>query len=126
MIFECARQRRDNYQRALNSPLTPGWINFAAAVPVARTSTGLIEPDSTELNQTLSVSSYLSLIFGQTLRVCPEGKPVSTFPDHALASRPILRLSRDRPDPNQRARQSRSFAGGDDIHDRQRGLSNLS
>jgi hypothetical protein len=26
----------------------------------------------------------LSMIFGQTLRVCPEGKPVSTFPDHAL------------------------------------------
>jgi hypothetical protein len=29
----------------------------------------------------------LSMISGQTLRVCPEEKPVSTFPDHALASR---------------------------------------
>ena len=28
----------------------------------------------------------LSMISGQTLRVCPEGKPVPTFPDHALAS----------------------------------------
>jgi hypothetical protein len=24
------------------------------------------------------------MISGQTLRVCPEGKPVPTFPDHAL------------------------------------------
>src|SRR5216684_3004228 len=41
------------------------------------------ESDSTELNQTLSLSFCLSMISGQTLRVCPEGKPVSTFPDHA-------------------------------------------
>src|SRR6266581_2930379 len=27
----------------------------------------------------------LSMISGQTLRVCPEGKPVPTLPDHALA-----------------------------------------
>jgi hypothetical protein len=32
----------------------------------------------------LYLSIYLSMISGQTLRVCPEGKPVSTFPDHAL------------------------------------------
>src|SRR3979411_1321540 len=33
------------------------------------------------------VAAYFcwSMISGQTLRVCPEGKPVSTFPDHALA-----------------------------------------
>src|SRR5713226_7271609 len=31
------------------------------------------------------ISSYwLSMISGQTLRVCPEGKPAPTFPDHAL------------------------------------------
>jgi hypothetical protein len=29
-------------------------------------------------------SFYLSMISGQTLRVCPEGKPLPTFPDHAL------------------------------------------
>src|SRR6266852_3518954 len=29
-------------------------------------------------------SLCLSMISGQTLRVCPEGKPVRTFPDHAL------------------------------------------
>src|ERR1700736_5239058 len=33
------------------------------------------------------LSLGLSMISGQTLRVCPEGKPVSTFPDHALALR---------------------------------------
>jgi hypothetical protein len=27
---------------------------------------------------------FLSMISGQTLRVCPEGTPVPTFPDHAL------------------------------------------
>src|ERR1700688_4126388 len=33
----------------------------------------------------IMISSFcLSMIFGQTLRVCPEGKPVPTFPDHAL------------------------------------------
>ncbi|HTF73830.1 MAG TPA: hypothetical protein VK620_05780, partial [Bradyrhizobium sp.] len=30
-----------------------------------------------------ALSFVLSMISGQTLRVCPEGKPVSTFPDHA-------------------------------------------
>jgi hypothetical protein len=35
---------------------------------------------------TLGLPIYcLSMISGQTLRVCPEGKPVSTFPDHALS-----------------------------------------
>jgi hypothetical protein len=28
----------------------------------------------------------LSMISGQTLRACPEGKPVPTFSDHALGS----------------------------------------
>src|ERR1700726_1051956 len=32
-------------------------------------------------------SYCLSMISGQTLRVCPEGKPVPTFPDHALRKR---------------------------------------
>jgi hypothetical protein len=27
----------------------------------------------------------LSMISAQTLRVCREGKPIPTFPDHALA-----------------------------------------
>src|SRR5713101_8664078 len=31
-----------------------------------------------------ALSFCLSMISGQTLRVCPEGKPVPTFPDHAL------------------------------------------
>jgi hypothetical protein len=30
------------------------------------------------------LSLGLSVISGQTLGVCPEKKPVSTFPDHAL------------------------------------------
>src|SRR5260370_27191994 len=43
-----------------------------------------LESDSTGLNQTLALSFCLSMISGQTLRVCPEGKPVPPFPDHAL------------------------------------------
>jgi hypothetical protein len=38
-------------------------------------------------------SLCLSMISGQTLRICREGKPVSTFPDHALG-RDLLRKSR--------------------------------
>ncbi|MFH0297818.1 hypothetical protein AAFX91_11335, partial [Bradyrhizobium sp. 31Argb] len=33
----------------------------------------------------------LSMISAQTLRVCREGKPVSTFPDHALMSNTDLK-----------------------------------
>jgi hypothetical protein len=36
-----------------------------------------------KLNQTPALSFCLSMISGQTLRVCPKGKPVSTFPDHS-------------------------------------------
>src|SRR3982075_1795427 len=36
-------------------------------------------------NRHPALSFCLSMISGQTLRVCPEGKPVPTFPDHALA-----------------------------------------
>jgi hypothetical protein len=32
-----------------------------------------------------ALSFCLSMISAQTLRVCREGKPVSTFPDHALS-----------------------------------------
>src|SRR5260370_39057820 len=40
----------------------------------------------------------LSMISGQTLRVCPEGKPVPTFPDHALDRRrlPLRQASVER------------------------------
>src|SRR6202158_2317821 len=34
------------------------------------------------------------MISGQTLRVCPEGKPVSAFPDHARTLHHILRTRR--------------------------------
>jgi hypothetical protein len=33
------------------------------------------------------ISFYLSMISGQTPRVCPEGKPVPTFPDHAAGNK---------------------------------------
>src|SRR5467141_4840739 len=39
------------------------------------------------LDRIMISSLCLSMISGQTLRVCPEGKPVSTFPDHAVESR---------------------------------------
>jgi len=32
------------------------------------------------------------MISGQTLGVCPEGKPVSTFPDHALDAENIAAI----------------------------------
>jgi hypothetical protein len=45
--------------------------------------------DDLSSNRHPALSIYLSMISGQTLRVCPEGKPVSTFPDHALARRSL-------------------------------------
>jgi hypothetical protein len=43
----------------------------------------MLEHASTELNHARRSSYCLSMISAQTLRVCREGKPVSTFPDHA-------------------------------------------
>src|SRR6266481_1263379 len=56
------------------------------------------------------------MISGQTLRVCPEGKPVPTFPDHAAGNKkaPDLfeaRLRLRECDRELRARVSRSPAG---------------
>ncbi len=53
-----------------------------------------LERDDFSSNRHPALSFCLSMISGQTLRVCPEGKPVSTphqvrgrlFPDHALTS----------------------------------------
>ena len=44
-----------------------------------------IAQDDLSSNRHPALICCLSMISGQTLRVCPEGKPVSTFPDHALA-----------------------------------------
>src|ERR1700692_3637122 len=55
-----------------------------------RLESGMRERDSTGLNHARRPFSCLSMISGQTLRVCPEGKPVPTFPDHAL-----MRLAED-------------------------------
>src|SRR6266481_4540855 len=43
-----------------------------------------LERDDFSSNRHPALSLCLSMISGQTLRVCPEGKPVPTFPDHAL------------------------------------------
>src|ERR1700675_4371765 len=41
------------------------------------------------MNRIMISTLGLSMISGQTLRVCPEGRPVPTFPDHAVARRVI-------------------------------------
>src|SRR5712664_2462309 len=54
-----------------------------------------LKRDDFSSNRPPALSFWLSMISGQTLRVCPEGKPASTphqvpgrlFPDHALAAR---------------------------------------
>src|SRR6266550_7143454 len=43
-----------------------------------------LERDDFSSNRHLAQSFCLSMISAQTLRVCREGKPVPTFPDHAL------------------------------------------
>src|SRR6266576_2870022 len=48
------------------------------------------------LDRIMISSLCLSMISGQTLCVCPEGKPVSTFPDHAVESRQNAPSQHDR------------------------------
>src|ERR1700687_4113486 len=45
-----------------------------------------LELDDFSSNRHPALSFCWSVISAQTLRVCREGKPVPTFPDHALAS----------------------------------------
>src|SRR5258707_3644078 len=44
-----------------------------------------LDHDPIRLNRIMISCLCWSMISGQTLRVCPEGKPVPTFPDHALS-----------------------------------------
>src|SRR5258705_13145117 len=61
------------------------WREWSIATSPSRPrGQGLIQ---LELNQAPASFSCLSMISGQTLCVCPEREPVSTFPDHALALR---------------------------------------
>jgi hypothetical protein len=43
-----------------------------------------LDHDATKLNRIMISSLCLSMTSAQTLRVCREGKPAPTFPDHAL------------------------------------------
>src|SRR6266478_569565 len=54
-----------------------------------------LERDDFSWNRHPALSFCLSMISAQTLRVCREGKPVPTFPDHALGFRgsPQLRIN---------------------------------
>jgi hypothetical protein len=64
--------------------MLPDLTSISASSMAERMSQkAMLEFDSTELNQALALPFCLSMISAQTLRVCREGKPVSTFPDHA-------------------------------------------
>src|ERR1700733_14550099 len=43
-----------------------------------------LKRDEIKLNRHRALASCLSMISAQTLRICREGKPLHTFPDHAL------------------------------------------
>src|SRR3979411_2798153 len=47
----------------------------------------MLDHDPIRLNRIMISSFCWSMISAQTLRVCREGKPVPTFPDHALRRR---------------------------------------
>src|SRR6266567_6289054 len=67
-----------------------------APAPISgRCSNEVLARDDFSSNRHPVLSFCLSMISGQTLRVCPEGKPVPTFPDHALEElmRRRIRLS---------------------------------
>ena len=71
--------------------LVPGFPNFAKkALPRWIANFGWRTPDHDAIkwNRIMISSLCLSMISAQTrFRVCREGKPVSTFPDHALVER---------------------------------------
>jgi hypothetical protein len=48
------------------------------------TSSAVQGRDAFWLNRHRALSFCLSMISAQMLRICREGKPVTTFPDHAL------------------------------------------
>src|SRR5467141_2740803 len=54
---------------------------MASLSPLAMTN---LERDDFSSNPKPALSFCLSMISAQTLRVCRKGKPVPTFPDHAL------------------------------------------
>ena len=57
----------------------------SAQSPVSiRSKRERLERDDFSSNRHPALSFCLSTISGQTLRVCPEGKPAPTFPDRAL------------------------------------------
>src|SRR5216684_3241396 len=53
--------------------------------PVKCADFAMLDHDPIRLNRIMISSFCWSMISGQTLRVCPEEKPVPTFPDHALS-----------------------------------------
>src|SRR6202171_3802368 len=67
----------------------PAMVSAMGTVIVPLGSCPVLEWDDFSSNRHPTLSFCLSVISGQTLRVCPEGKPVPTFPDHALARRVI-------------------------------------
>src|SRR4030088_701165 len=67
--------------------------HFWRALTALRSSRGVgLERDDFSSNRHPALSFCLSMISAQTLRVCREGKPVPTFPDHALGFRGSPRL----------------------------------
>src|SRR6266478_10248496 len=58
----------------------------------------MLDHDPIRLNRIMISSFCWSMISGQTLRVCPEGKPVPTFPDHALKKLLGRHAEQDPPD----------------------------
>src|SRR6267143_4029332 len=65
------------------------WISKRSAIMflLQTLSTTPLERDDFSSNRHPALSYCLSIISAQTLRVCREGKPVPTFPDHALGER---------------------------------------
>src|SRR5712672_4248436 len=69
---------------------------MASLSPLAMTN---LERDDFSSNRHPALSFCLSMISAQTLRVCREGKPVPTFPDHALETSKSNPATSRSPDP---------------------------
>jgi len=81
--FQPVRPRSPAYPCRAADTGTAAAIAAAAVTERSMTAAQALDHDPIGLNRIMISSLCLSMISGQTSRVCPEEKPVPTFPDHA-------------------------------------------
>src|SRR6266699_7200712 len=91
--LESRQNAPSQHDRRVERRIRPDAVAERGPAIALRERNRALERDDSSSNRHPALSFCLSMISGQTLRVCPEGKPVPThrvvargyaFPDHAL------------------------------------------